>query len=33
MTSLTYRSLLKVGKLGDFILKEHFLGIIRRKLF
>lgn len=33
MTFLKYRSLLKVRKVGDFILQEHFLGIIRKKFF
>ena len=32
MTFLKYRSLLKVRKVGDFILQEHFLGIIRKVL-
>lgn len=32
MTFLQYRSLLKVRKVGDFILQEDFLGIIRKVL-
>jgi len=32
MTFLKYRSLLKVRKVGDFILQEDFLGIIRKVL-
>ena len=32
MTFLKYRLLLKVRKVGDFILQEDFLGIIRKVL-